>query len=390
MRSTTRASALALGGSAVVAGLSLLAFPALAGAQVRPSPGSTRGIARAVFVQTNAKTGNQILAYSRSSSGTLAFVHAYNTGGRGARAAGAVVDPLASQGSLYYDPTGALLIAVNAGSNTISTFRVHGDVLRNRQVVGAGDFPVSITSHGRLVYVLDGGGRGAVRGYVAAKGGLEPIAGSERTLGLDPDATPRYLNTPGQVGFTPDGARLVVTTKANGSDIDVFGVRPSGRLSKAAVKTVSAEPVPFGFVFDPRGRLVVTEAGIGDVSTYAIHANGSAAHISTKPNGQAAPCWVASVGGWYYVDNAGSGDVSAYEVSSSGKASLIAANGGIAATTDTGPTDLAGSSNGKFVYVEAGGTGAVDEFAVNANGTLSSLGSITGLSGTGIEGIVAS
>lgn len=390
MRPTIRASAVALGGSAIVAGLSLLAFPALAGAQVRLPAGSTRGIARAVFVQTNATTGNQILAYSRSATGTLAFVHAYSTGGQGARAAGAVVDPLASQGSLYYDPTGALLIAVNAGSNTISTFRVHGDVLRNRQVVNAGHFPVSVTSHGRIVYVLDGGGRGAVRGYSEGRKGLKPMAGSERTLGLDPHATPRYLNTPGQVGFTPDGADLVVTTKANGSDIDVFGVRPSGRLSRTAVKTVSAEPVPFGFVFDPRGRLVVTEAAVGDVSTYAIHRQRSATHISTAPDGQAAPCWIASVGRWYYVANAGSGDVSAYQVSRNGKASLIASDGGVAATTGTGPTDLAGSSNGKFVYVEAGGAGAVDEFAVNPGGTLSSLGSITGLSGTGIEGIVAS
>ncbi len=81
---------------------------------------------------------------------------------------------------------------------------------------------------------------------------------------------------------------------------------------------------------------------------------------------------------------------SAYQVSRNGKASLIASDGGVAATTGAGPTDLAGSSNGKFVYVEAGGAGAVDEFAVNPGGTLSSLGSITGLSGTGIEGIVAS
>jgi hypothetical protein len=77
-------------------------------------------------------------------------------------------------------------------------------------------------------------------------------------------------------------------------------------------------------------------------------------------------------------------------VGSGGVASLIAANGGIAGTTDAGPIDLAGSSNGQFLYVETGGAGAVDEFAVNSDGTLTSLGSITGLSGTGIEGIVAS
>ena len=77
-------------------------------------------------------------------------------------------------------------------------------------------------------------------------------------------------------------------------------------------------------------------------------------------------------------------------MNASGVASLISAGSGIAATTDAGPIDLAGSSNGQFLYAETGGAGAVDEFSVNGDGTLTSLGSITGLSGTGIEGIVAS
>ena len=39
---------------------------------------------------------------------------------------------------------------------------------------------------------------------------------------LDPTATPEFTNTPGQVAFSPDGSQLIVTTKANGSAIDVF------------------------------------------------------------------------------------------------------------------------------------------------------------------------
>ena len=41
----------------------------------------------------------------------------------------AAVDYLASQGSLTYDANHELLYAVNAGSNTVSVFRVHGDRL---------------------------------------------------------------------------------------------------------------------------------------------------------------------------------------------------------------------------------------------------------------------
>jgi 6-phosphogluconolactonase (cycloisomerase 2 family) len=391
MKRSLRAPARTLLASVAIAGLTAAAVaagPSVAGAQVRAHAGD--GISNAVFVQSNGLNGNQILAYSRSTTGTLSFVHAYNTGGRGARAGGAVVDPLASEGSLYYDPRGALLIAVNAGSGTITSFHVSGDRLSHARVVRAGQFPVSVTSHGSLVYVLDAGSTGAVRGFDESHGSLTPLPGSARNLGLDPTATPQYLNTPGEVGFSPNGAQLIVTTKDNGSNIDVFAVKANGRLSAAPTENASAEPVPFGFVFDPHGRLVVTEAGGADVSTYGLDADGSLTHASTVADFQAAPCWVVSVGGWYYVANAGSADIAGYQVSNGGVASLITANAGIAGTTDAGPIDLAGSSNGQFLYVETGGAGAVDELSVNSNGTLTSLGSITGLSGTGIEGIVAS
>jgi 6-phosphogluconolactonase (cycloisomerase 2 family) len=395
MQRSRRAPVRALLASATLAGLAaavVVSAPLAASAQttIRPTGQHSHAqISNAVFVQTNDTTGNQILAYSRSATGSLSFVHAYDTGGRGARIAGSVVDPLASQGSLYYDSHASLLIAVNAGSDTITSFHVNGDVLSHRQVLWAGRLPVSVTSHGSLVYVLDAGSTGAVRGFRVDDGRLRLIPRSGRGLGLDPAATPQYLNTPGQVGFTPDGAQVIVTTKHNGSDIDVFGVKADGRLT-APVKNAAAEPVPFGFVFDPNGSLVVTEAGGADVSTYGIAGNGTITNLSTVVDGQAAPCWIASVGGWYFVANAGSADIAGYQVSNAGVASLITANSGIAGTTDAGPIDLAGSSNGQFLYVEAGGTGAVDEFSINADGTLTSIGSIMGLSGTGIEGIVAS
>lgn len=391
MQRSFRAPARALLASATFAGLTVAAFaaaPTIAGAQARPH--AAAGISNAVFVQSNATAGNQILAYSRAANGSLSFEHAYDTRGRGARAAGAVVDPLASQGSLHYDPVGRLLIAVNAGSGTITTFRVNGDRLSDARVLRAGSFPVSVTSHDSLVYVLDAGNAGAVRGFSESHRSLTPIGGSGRGLGLNPTLTPQYLNTPGQVGFSPNGAQLIVTTKDNGSDIDVFSVRHSGRLSAEPVVNASAEPVPFGFVFDPHGRLVVTEAGGADVSTYGLDADGSLTYASTAVDGQAAPCWIAAVGGWYYVANAGSADIAGYQVSSGGVASLISENSGVAGSTDAGPIDLAGSANGQFLYVETGGAGAVDEFSVNSDGTLTSIGSITGLSGTGIEGIVAS
>ena len=65
-----------------------------------------------------------------------------------------------------------------------------------------------------------------------------------------------------------------MTTKASGSDIDVFAVGPFGGLS-APVVNPSSTPVPFSFVFSPEGSLVVAEAGASTVSTYIVNSDGT-------------------------------------------------------------------------------------------------------------------
>ena len=186
-------------------------------------------------MQTDNPSGNQVVAYHRAPDGVLSQAGTYATGGLGGILAGSAVDHLASQGSLSYDPRHALLYAVNAGSNTVSVFAVSGDRLALRQVLGSGgSFPVSVAVHGDLVYVLNALGGGRLQGYRVFGGFLVPIPGSGRALGLDPTASPQFTNTPGQVAFTPDGRQLIVTTKANGNDIDVFGVRFGGRAVRRA------------------------------------------------------------------------------------------------------------------------------------------------------------
>src|SRR5205085_5401634 len=135
--------------------------------------------------------------------------------------------------------------------------------------------PVSVAIHDRLVYVLDAGGPGTVHGFVIADQRLQSIGGSGRSLGLDNSSPPFFLTSPGQVGFTPDGTQLIVTTKGSGSNIDVFEVRGDGRLSTSPVRNPSATPVPFAFTFTPSGRLAAGEAANSDVSTYRIDPSGT-------------------------------------------------------------------------------------------------------------------
>ena len=123
MRTAIRVVAAAAVAAAAVA---TAASPAFASAS---SPAGANRAGHAVFVQTDNTAGNRVVAYDRAADGTLAPAGSYATGGRGGILAGSVVDHTASQGSLASDLQHGLLYAVNAGSDTISVFAVHGDRL---------------------------------------------------------------------------------------------------------------------------------------------------------------------------------------------------------------------------------------------------------------------
>jgi len=361
----------------------LAAGPAFA-STAGPAFGSG-GASHAVFVQTDNTAGNQVIAYQRAADGVLSPAGAYSTGGLGGILTGSVVDHTASQGSLTYDPWHSLLYAVNAGSNTVSVFAVRGDRLALRQVIGSGGtFPVSVAVHGDLVYVLNALNGGSVQGYRVLGSSLFALPGSSRALGLDPTATPQFTNTPGQVAFTPDGGQLIVTTKANGSDIDVFGVGFSGYLSSQPV--VNSEPgtVPFAISFDESGHLVIAEAGTNALATFALSGNGTLSLLDAVGTGKAATCWVAPAGSFLFASNAGSAAVSGFTSSAGGQLTLLGATG-----TDAGTVDASAAAGGRFLYVQTGGAGIVDEFSVGAGGSLTAVGSVTVPGAVGGEGIVA-
>ncbi|MDQ1466333.1 MAG: hypothetical protein QOH10_748 [Actinomycetota bacterium] len=369
-------------GAFAVALVAAFAVPAVAA----PTSGvRSFGANRVVFVQTDDPAGNQVVAYHRTADGTLTLAGTYDTGGKGGILDGSVVDHLASQGSLTYDAEHGLLFAVNAGSNTLSVFSVRGDRLARRQVLGSnGPFPVSVDVHDDLVYVLNAERGGSVQGYRIFHDRLSPISRSRRKLGLDPTATPQFTNTPGQVAFSPDGSQLIVTTKANGSDVDVFGVGLSGRLSAHPV--VNSEPgvVPFAVTFDTARNLVVSEAGTNALATFKLHRNGTITQLDAVGTGQSATCWIAAVNGQFYASNAGSANVSRFEEGKHGALTLVDATG-----TDGGTVDAAASVDGHSLYVQTGAGGIVDEFHVNADGSLTPIGSVTVANAVGGEGIVA-
>ena len=383
-----RAKARTLFAAAAVATTAVaLAVPAAASAATAHGRSAGPAAGPAVFVQTDNTAGNQVVAYQRSSDGTLALAGTYPTGGLGGQLTGSVVDHLASQGSLRYDAAQHLLVAVNAGSNSVTVFGVHGTRLHQRQVIGSGgQFPVSVAIRGDLVYVVNALRGGSVQGYrLSPAGHLAFLRGSHRRLHLSQSATPQFTNTPGQVAFSPSGSQLIVTTKANGNDIDVFGVRTSGRLSASPVVNSEGSTVPFAIAFDPAGHLVIADAGTNALSTFTLGSDGTVTLIDSVGTGQAATCWVALAGGTLYASNAGSANVSGYTSSASGQLTLLGQT-----ATDPGTVDAAATPDGAFLYVQTGGNGIVDEFSVGTGGSLTSVGSVAVAGAAGGEGIAAS
>jgi 6-phosphogluconolactonase (cycloisomerase 2 family) len=386
---------------AVVIALIAAVATALAGAQAaytknpkhpkRGHPGSGHHwkghrSGRVVFVQTNELNGNRIAVYHRNAGGTLALAGTYATGGNGGIASpGNEPDRIASQGSLVYDAGHRLLFAVNAGSDTVSTFRVRGDRLKLKDIdASGGGFPASIAVHRNLVYVLNAGGTGIVQGFRIRGNHLRPIGGSARSLGLANSDPPNFLTSPGQVGFTPDGGKLIVTTKGSGSHIVVFSVGGDGRLSTTAVVNNSATPVPFAFTFTPTGRLASGEAGTSNLTTYLVNGNGTLADPKTLSDGQMALCWIVRVGPYYYVTNTMSSTVSGFTVATDGQPSLIDPDG-VLANTGMGPIDM--TVSGRYLYLQTGAAGTVEAYRINGDGTLTSIGSVPSV--VGQEGIAS-
>ncbi|MDT4945865.1 MAG: hypothetical protein QOH14_2598, partial [Pseudonocardiales bacterium] len=304
----------------------------------------------------------------------------------GGALAGSVVDHLASQGALAYDRAHGLLYAVNAGSNTLTVFLVHGDHLVRRQVISSGgSFPVSVTTHGGLVYVLNARDGGSIQGYLRVGTNLLRIPSWHRSLGLDPTAAPEFTHTPGQVAFTPDGSRLIVTTKGNGSSIDVFGVNALGGPSATPVVTADPAAVPFAVTFDAGGHVAVSEAGVPNaVATFTLNADRTLSLVARTATGQAATCWIVRSGANLYASNAGNASLSGFRDDGSGALTALGNT-----TTGAGTVDAAASSDGENVYVQTGASGGVDEFHVNADGSLTAIGSVVVPGAVGGEGIVA-
>lgn len=354
---------------------------ALVAVAITASPAAAADQPGVVFALTNGAAGNAVAVFGRAADGTLTAAGSVSTGGLGTGGG------LGNQGALALSEDGSRLYAVNAGSNSVSAFSVaSGSLTLLGAVPSGGVLPVSVAVFGSLVYVLNAGGAaapGSISGFTAdASGTLSPLAGSTRPLSAASVG-------PAQIGFSPDGSALVVTEKAT-SIVDTYAVGVNG-LAAGPVAHASSGATPFGFAFDKRGTLIVSEAGgaASALSSYDLTGGFATLSPSVAAPGQKASCWVVTTknGRYAYTTNTGSGTISAYAIGQDGSLALLSA---VAGTTGGAPVDAALSVNSHLLYVLNDSTHRIDAFRVEADGSLTSL-PAAGVAGlpAGATGIVA-
>lgn len=346
------------------------------------SPGIAATGAGFVYVMTNNPAGNTIIQYARASDGSLSKSAEAATGGLGGTGNGVgALDPLGSEDSLVLTDAGSVVLAVNAGSNELSSLSATASGLTLASKVSSnGLFPNSVAVHQNLVYVLNAHTPN-VAAFRLTSGVLQPVPGSVFQLPGGAAAKPHDIQ------FSPDGSALLVTVEGT-NQILVLDLNSQG-LVTGITSNPAAGMAPFGARFARGGVLVNAEAASGSVSSYRLTSENTLSAISSAvSDGGAATCWVSVTGDgkFAFVSNTGSGTLSTYQLSGNGILNLAQA---VAGALDSGgaPIDTAFSADSSFLYVVDSALGRVVIFRVTG-AALHSLGAITGLPAT-VQGIAA-
>jgi 6-phosphogluconolactonase (cycloisomerase 2 family) len=336
--------------------------------------GNESGRSDKVYTSTNDAARNEVLVFEEHAGSGLQLRQRIATGGNGTGAG------LGSQGAVTLSEDGRFLFVVNAGSHSVSTFRLGRRGLRLISVVSSGGLaPTSVAESGGLVFALNTAGAGGVVGFANLRGRLLPVANSARGLSASGGTAPA------QVGFTDDGDTLLVTERATNL-LTTYRVMDDGSLGTAQ-PNASAGMTPFGFAVDKRGTVLVSEAfgGAADASTLSSYRFADAAPqtpvvISASVGAQqTAACWVAVTpnGRHAYTTNTGSGTVSLYRIARDGRVAVV--QPAAATVAGSAPIDASVSANGRRLHVLMAGVNVISSYRIAGDGSLAAAGGASGL-----------
>jgi 6-phosphogluconolactonase len=295
-----------------------------------------------VYTESNESGTNHILIFKKTWDGDLELKGNVASGGAGNATS------LGSQGAVILDENHQYLYAVNAGSNSISSFEVmnNGHLALSHTIATKGVTPVSLTIHNNMLYVVHSG-NSTINGYhLGANGTFSDIPGSYQELSTKTAG-------PAQISFSPEGNYLYVSEKMT-NKITMFKVDANGAANERE-SVASVGDTPFGFNIVRDRYMIVSNAGMdranhASVTSYNGIASGRIADINGAVlNGQTSACWVATTrnGRYAYISNTGSDKLSTYYVNARGSLFLVQRD----ISTGDAPTDITVGSDNYNVFV---------------------------------------
>jgi len=323
-----------------------------------------------VYIESNDASANSIIMYKQNADGKLSWISETTSGGNGSGAG------LGSEGAITINEDHTWLVAVNAGSNSVSSFKIKNDgsLELKHTASSGGTLPISVCVHNNLVYVVNSTTANVSGFMLGSNGSLTKIDGAEKNLS---DITAG----PAQISFNPWGNGLLVTKK-NTNKISSFAINASGAITDANY-TNAVGQTPFGFALSRNKYMIVTNAfgGAANQSSCTSYQNLYSDVIDINGsvgNHQSAACWAATTkfGRYAFVANTGSNNLNAYYVSGSGAIYYLPWSQMPAGSK---PADLTVSANNVYVYNINGGDHTITEFKRSALGRLEAMGTITSI-----------
>jgi 6-phosphogluconolactonase (cycloisomerase 2 family) len=368
--------------------LALAASIAVAAVTAGPALAADPG---AVYVNTNTAP-NFIQVYDRAPDGTLTLGPRVATGGVGQPFGNPPegIAHLDSAGAVGLSNGGRLLFVVNAGSNSVSSFRVTTDGLELVDVKPSfGSRPISLTSYNGTLYVLNSNvGSASIAGYsVSSKGVMTPIPGSVQSL-------PNPQSVPAQIAFGVHGDILAVSERFAGTppgigaqgDLVTYVVGVDG-VARSPVVHPSTGQTPYGIAFDQNDIMTVSNEAVptvldSSVSSYKVSRSGDVTPIDLETTNSGAACWnvVTNDGRYTFITSPVTHSIESFHILPDGSLVPVTPDSHVGSTAGVSLDDAL-SHNSRYLYVLNSFTfpilvaAKIDEFRVNSDGTLTPIGS---------------
>ena len=354
---------------------------------------------------------NQIVAYARSAEGVLTQIDVYDTGGLGENIRNSGANPLASQDPLIVSKDNRFVFAVNAGSESISSFVINDDfsltpASLNMSTTGNSNAqnPVTLTIFEDTLYVANSGAFFDAEGNPATTlpdprfrsassiigftvnddGTLTELAGSE---------IPNIGANAGSIEFSSDGGFLYITERRT-NDIVTVEMDENQLPVGVSSRITSITEQPFGTDLYPTENgdiLLISEGnngapGLSALSSYLIEDSGDLTGISVSSGVAGDPlltgftfgCWVEFVetptGDFAYVSNTPDGVISSFAVGDEGGLTILEQTAGVTGIEGDDTQNGAGVLDAEivfpFLYQVVNNDSRIAQFVINEDGTL--------------------